>query len=594
MEGRPESFPTRLSPWAPALALVALYAGLAWLVGYESDDGYIVYRYARNALAGHGFVYNPGEAVQGYTSPLWLLLLTGAGAALGPEVLPSAARVLGLVAGGAGVLLLHGFAGEVMGERGARRLLAPALLAVHASWLAWGTGGLETTLYGTLLFAAGFVYVRTLDGRGPLWPAPLLFGLAAITRAEAALPFAVTVLHLARRELRAGRAPWGGRVLGLAALFLVPVAPWVLAATAWYGSPVPNTALVKLDPGLGALRLGGRYLKDYVVRYGVPVVLAPALLLLRPSRLRPWQGYVGLVVGVELAWTVWVGGDGLAFHRFVAHVAPWMLALVAAGLLVGWDTLRASLPGPTRRAAAALAALFLATALWTTAAEVLRPLVDPEGARWREEHSGLVFPGAGSVHDYVWFDVYFVERQARAARWLEVHAPPGSLVAATPAGSIAFHTRHDVIDMLGLNDAHIARAPSGSVGFLRPGHMKGDGAYVLARRPTHVLLGNVAVLPFPIEDDATMQAKLVRKSEHELWALPAFHEAYERVVVLLEDSGPFRYFTFYRRRDLAADPDAPNDAASDAAKKPRAASAGSPTRASGGSPPSHASGRSSR
>ena len=57
----------------------------------------------------------------------------------------------------------------------------------------------------------------------------------------------------------------------------------------------------------------------------------------------------------------------------------------------------------------------------------------------------------------------------------------------------------------------------------------------------------MAVLPEPI-DDEQMAGRLVMKSEHEIWADPSFHARYERVSVRLADSGPFQYFTFYRKR----------------------------------------------
>lgn len=39
------------------------------------DDAFITYRYARNILAGNGFVYNPSEHVLGTTTPLYTFLL---------------------------------------------------------------------------------------------------------------------------------------------------------------------------------------------------------------------------------------------------------------------------------------------------------------------------------------------------------------------------------------------------------------------------------------------------------------------------------------------------------------------------------------
>jgi hypothetical protein len=103
--------------------------------------------------------------------------------------------------------------------------------------------------------------------------------------------------------------------------------------------------------------------------------------------------------------------------------------------------------------------------------------------------------------------------------------------------------------MLGLTDRHIARTSfePGEWRYGRSGHEKGDGAYVLGRNPDYVLLGNVAVLPVPL-DDEEMAGKLTYRSEHEIWADPDFHARYERVTVRLAERGPFQYFTYYQRR----------------------------------------------
>ena len=138
--------------------------------------------------------------------------------------------------------------------------------------------------------------------------------------------------------------------------------------------------------------------------------------------------------------------------------------------------------------------------------------------------------------------------------WSRFCASLPASVSSTPAGAIAFYMHHRVIDMLGLNDYHIARTEPGNIGFPRAGHMKGDGAYVLSRKPDYILMGNVAVLEFPL-DEEKMATKLIRKSEHELWANPEFHRDYELRSVRLHDEGPFQYFSFYQRRAEAAKED---------------------------------------
>jgi hypothetical protein len=195
-----------------------------------------------------------------------------------------------------------------------------------------------------------------------------------------------------------------------------------------------------------------------------------------------------------------------------------------------------------------LVVLLGAATLLSSARPTLGPTLFPE--RHRKENSGaeLSFPGLGSDHSFRWFDNYFVARLAAAARWLDANAPADALVASSPAGSIGYHMRQPLLDMLGLNDEWIAHVEVPGMGRGRAGHEKGDGAYVLARRPRYVLLGNVAVFDHPLEpaEIETRCARLV--SERDLFADPGFHRLYERKAVRLGESGPFQWFTFYELR----------------------------------------------
>jgi len=50
-----------------------------------SDDAYISYRYAHNLARGHGLVFNPGERVHTFTSPLGVLVPALCTALAGPH-----------------------------------------------------------------------------------------------------------------------------------------------------------------------------------------------------------------------------------------------------------------------------------------------------------------------------------------------------------------------------------------------------------------------------------------------------------------------------------------------------------------------------
>jgi len=504
---------------ALAAALLAVHA---LVLGYESDDAYISFRYARNLLAGHGLVYNPGERVEGYTNFLWTVLLAGIDGILPGERLPAIATALGVGFGAATVVLVGLFARSVAGTESPRVLIAPFLLAADSSFAAWCTGGLEGPLFAFLVVAAAFAYSRGSRR------APVLFALASLTRPEGVLLFAVTaVVELVRRRGRAVEVlRWS---LPFAAVF-VPYFLWRWSYYSWF---FPNTFYAKVGGGAEAWKRGAKYLAAFLGTHGWFLGVVAALPLLR-RRAEPWTAHAGALVVAYALYVVAVGGDGLYGHRFCTYLAPLLYLLVQQGL-------QEALARAPKAYLLGVAVLAVALVAQTSFGLLARP----GSVRWTEPKSEVSFPDP--AHGYRFFDPYFVDRQRAAAEWLEAHAPPGALVASTPAGSIAYHSSHPVIDMLGLADEHIAHAPAGEMGRGRAGHEKGDGAYVLARRPEYVLLGNVAVLARPLAEEE-MPSKLVRRSEEEIWASPEFHRDYERVAVELAPDGLFRWFTFWRRK----------------------------------------------
>ena len=77
--GRPASFRFRPFGLKPSVSeWVCLVGGLFLVVHYSwfMDDAFIYFRYVDNLLyLGHGLVFNSGEYVEGFSSPLWVILL---------------------------------------------------------------------------------------------------------------------------------------------------------------------------------------------------------------------------------------------------------------------------------------------------------------------------------------------------------------------------------------------------------------------------------------------------------------------------------------------------------------------------------------
>ncbi|HKQ57338.1 MAG TPA: hypothetical protein VJY35_05685, partial [Candidatus Eisenbacteria bacterium] len=98
-----------------AVACLALLAG-AWVFrGHVVDDAYISYRYAEHVASGLGYVFNPGEPVEGASNLLWVLVLAGFHA-LGLHALP-VSQVLGTLAALATLLFQLALSARLAGGR---------------------------------------------------------------------------------------------------------------------------------------------------------------------------------------------------------------------------------------------------------------------------------------------------------------------------------------------------------------------------------------------------------------------------------------------------------------------------------------------
>jgi arabinofuranosyltransferase len=535
--------------YAIGLLVLVAYLSHCLALNYVIDDSYITFRYARNFVNGHGLVFNPGERVEGYTNFLWAMLLSAVLYAKPNTNLLFAAQVLGIGFGIATIVLVIRFPLLVGQEFGPFCLIAGAFLALNSAFCAWSTAGLETTLFTFLVFAGSYTYVYFQQTGRKFFLVPAIFALAAMTRPEGILIFGVTFLHLAVNQFRSRKAILSKQTLTWLAIFAAIYLPYYFWRLSYYGYPLPNTFYAKVGVGFDQYKRGMHYLLDYVRWYGGLIFLLPLPLLLR-NKLKPWIEFFLLLIGTYCAYVIYVGGDGLGFFRFIVPITPFIYILCQEGLRVLYHALNKPFFNGSEWKTVAITCLLLAVSLGYTGRQSLRELLFPNHSRWYEPQSELSFPFIGKDHTYLSFDNYFVDRQAIAAKWLEANAAPNSLVASTPAGSISYNMNLRVIDMLGLNDVHIAHTRSLTQGRDRAGHEKGDGQYVLSRSPDYVLLGNVAVLPKQLTEEE-MAKKLVRKSEHEIWADPTFHKNYELVSVKVSDDPIFRYFTFYKKKSLA-------------------------------------------
>ena len=465
-------------------AFLALGAAHIAALRFLYDDAFISFRYAENLARGFGLVYNPGERVEGYSNFLWTVLMAIVVLLRGkPEAWCHAlSATFALASLGLVLLAAH--------RRGLSVLLAGMILASNSAWAAWGTGGLETAMFGTWLTAGTlalcFAFESAPADEGATAAASprlfalsaLAFGLGCLTRPDGPLPAAcaagVLVVLGLRRRLRAREAfPW-------AALLALCVAPHVAWRLAYYGRLLPNTFAVKA-PGLLRFDLGGRYLWNAFLDLHLYLILPVALagLLLR----RRAGGLTGLdraaIAAVVVPFAIYLastGGDFMPVFRFVAPLLP-LIALAAAH---GFEALADLASGRPARwvARAAVTAVVLAYAGLNLAGTWHQQAIWNKGE--------LVSVGWARQETDDWL---------RIGDLLGRVALPTDTLATTAAGAVPYRSRLYTLDMLGLNAPDLSRYRR--LPDVRPGHQLLIEERWIAEHPPQILLAHPLVHSTP-------------------------------------------------------------------------------------------------
>lgn len=462
--------------WAAFLAATGLLTvQFLRIHPWTVDDAFIFYRYAQHLADGHGLVFNVGERVEGYTSFLWTLLLTPAPAVgLSVELW---SKILCAACCGAVLLVVACLPRWIPQIDHQVAAAAIVLLGATGSFSFAVVSGMETAL-ACLLVTLAVVLACRDDAPRPRWSRAAGLGavcaLAAMTRPEALMVVALISLVLlvgaARRREPRRMLP----LLWFAALYV----PYYLWRLQYYGYPLPNTFYAKVGQSGQQLVRGLEYSASFAVT-ALPLLLGLALSIpwaLAARGRRPLMMMTAVASGF-IGYVVAVGGDCIPGFRFFTPAVPSMAILAAVALRWLYR----------RQRWLAGAALLLA---------VGHQVVESHTHRWFRT-DGVTLPGQ------------------QVGAWLRDHAPRDALLATNTAGSVAFVSALPTIDMLGLNDVHIAHRHIPSLGSGFPGHEKGDGAYVLSRQPDFIQFGGPA--------GAVRPAFI---GGHEMVRLAGFHQRY--------------------------------------------------------------------
>ena len=419
-----------------AVALLALGARL--LPGERTiDDAYITFRYARNLLAGHGFVYNPGEHVLGTTTPLYTALMAAEKLLLPALDYPALARWTNALADAGTAVVLALLCARLL-DAPWLGLACASLWAVHPASVTFAIGGMETSLYILLLVLTLYAYAA-----GRSVASAVLCGVATLTRPDALLLAAPLFAHMLWQRRR---IPWRA---GLA--FALVIAPWAAFATLYFGSPLPHsvaaktaayrlpplTALVRLiqhygTPFFGHQVLGTTWIGVGAVLYLVLSLIGGLALIRRERRLMPLALYPWLY------FAVFAVRNPPMFEWYLVPMLPMYVLCILYGVRkVSMDLGEALRP---RWSGVSHAARIAGGVLWLAAATSLL-------LAW-ETH-----PDHGPdrpAPEMAWFQLAELYRQATLD--LMAHQPvgPETVIAVADIGIVGYISGAQILDTLGL------------------------------------------------------------------------------------------------------------------------------------------------
>ena len=282
----------------------------------------------------------------------------------------------------------------------------------------------------------------------------------------------------------------------------LPIAAVLVALTAWrlsyYGDPLPNTFYAKTG-GMG-WSAGATYIWHHAKGHpGLWLAAVGGLPL--AMRARAGAAVSAACVGF-VVYVASVGGDFKPTGRFILPVTALLATMGAMGLR--------QLPGR----GPLVAAVVVLGATVVQLPEVMR-----QASRWADiRHANLA------------------SRQL-VGEFLRANFPPDTWMAIHSAGAIPYYAGLPTIDMWGLTDRHIARAPipEHTIGLV--GHERGDPDYVFGRNPALYLPEDkvFTLRAWPLEPDPGFPSD--------------FTERYESVTIPLEG----RFLNLWVRRGFLAE-----------------------------------------
>ncbi len=418
------------------------------------DDAYITLRYAHNILSGYGAVFNPGERVEGCTSPLHLMLCVALLKVFTSVDPLFKTKLLGIFFGFLTLFLVDKLC-RLWKFDILRTLLIQLIIVFNMNFATSAVNGLETTLFSALLIGFLLVQQRESHLRGRVLSGYLLF-VCLLTRPETIIIGTIYLIY-AYLSVR-GDAEQVDRIRRTTMQFALCTVGLFAVRYSYYHSLLPNTYYAKSVPLMQAIKEGVRYL----VHPLSPNTLGIQGLFATPHKiafnftmavfwiLAAYGAFLGrrdraiqisaIISGSAILFVLRSGGDWMSGWRFMISALPFVAILQTQAL----NILFQKFVGRQRFALQFATVTFI----WL-GSYAISPKYPWSNVNFSSVGSDLL-ASSGSVDG-------LGKLQMKLADYIKRKCPPGSTVAYSEMGYVGYMNPDiRLIDVHGLVDADIA------------------------------------------------------------------------------------------------------------------------------------------
>lgn len=311
-------------------------------INFSVDDVFISLKYAQNFASGKGLGYNAGETIEGYSNPLWVLLMAT----------PLFLNIISLDSGDslmwfskamsfslfiASLFVMFKLIVLVLRRDQHHKttaLISVSLLTSCAPLLAWSVSGLETTMCMLIYTLMALMMYRIISQTEPMsynftqyLYLGCLMGICIMVRPETPL-YILTVLIMMTRYRHTRKYLL---LYALPALLIIGAGFYIWR---WltFSELVPNTFYAKTNVGVRGYVLGIKYFAGGIgIVFGMFVLLVAYFMFF--SKDRPIRDLVFAFAIPTVIFILISGGDWMPAYRFFIPVVPVLFLAVITGYL---------------------------------------------------------------------------------------------------------------------------------------------------------------------------------------------------------------------------------------------------------------------